>query len=70
MTRKKNRILYRNHGITIKTTRMANGWKATADVRPPLKNGLRGFTILGAKTATLAATHVLQWAKAYMNKHM
>ena len=69
MTRTKIRTLYRGHGITIKTTKMVDGWKGSADIKPPLRTGIRSLSILGAKTAKRASELVLRGAKTYVDQY-
>ena len=63
------RTLYKRYGITVITTKTSPGWKATANLKPNLRNGVRSLTILGVFSATRASREVREWAEKYIDEH-
>lgn len=64
-----HRTEHKGYVITVASRRNLTSCNATASLKPPLKNGVRNFTILGAKSSRTAQSDVLQWAKGYIDQH-
>jgi len=60
---------YKRYEITVITAKTPTGWKATANLLPKLRNGVRSLTILGVFSATRASREVREWAKKYIDEH-
>ena len=60
---------HKGYAITVTYTGEVTSWDATARLRPPLKNGVRSFTIKGPRNSKTARLEVLQWARAYIDQN-